>query len=154
MAVGQQVLSGVASLESLRAAEDELGQVVADEGAVHVRKLRRVLALHELYAAEGLALSATPEAARLLRCSQWRADRLLDEGMLLSALPEALDALTTGVLTVEQSSVVVTQLRQVSDLRASDREPEGVDPDPLSDDTRWTLDLTDPYAWTDQPALG
>ncbi|MCY7365287.1 MAG: hypothetical protein LH469_08290, partial [Frankiaceae bacterium] len=116
MAVGQQVLSGVASLERLRAAEEELEQVVAEEGAAHVRKLCRLLALHELYAAEGLVLSATPEAARLLRCSEWRADRLLDEAMLLTTLPGALNALSTGVLTVEQSSVVVTQLRQVSDL--------------------------------------
>jgi len=68
MAVGQQVLSAVASLEQLRAAEDELEQVVADEGAVHVRKLARVLVLHEHYAADGLSLSAVPAAARLLRC--------------------------------------------------------------------------------------
>ncbi|MCY7365588.1 MAG: HNH endonuclease, partial [Frankiaceae bacterium] len=40
------------------------------------------------------------------------------------------------------------------ELRATDAEPGDVDPDPLGDDTRWTLDLTDPYAWTDQPLLG
>jgi hypothetical protein len=42
---------------------------------------------------------------------------------------------------------------QAWELRATDREPADVDPDPLGADTRWTLDLTDPYAWTDQPAL-
>ncbi len=93
MAVGQQVLSGVASLERLRAAEDDLGSVVADEGAVHVRKLQAVLALHREHEADGRALSAVPEAARFLRCSEWRANRLLDEGLFLTALPGALDAI-------------------------------------------------------------
>ncbi len=41
---------------------------------------------------------------------------MLDEGLFLTALPGALDAISAGVLTVEQSSVVVTQLRQVTDL--------------------------------------
>lgn len=118
MANGQQVLSGVASLELLRAAEDAVGATLVPEGRVHVDRLRAVLTLHRLYAADGLALSSIPTAARLLRCSEWRAGRLLDEAMLLTALPEALDSIVSGVLTVEQSSVVVTQLRQVVDLES------------------------------------
>jgi len=116
VAVGQQVLSGIQSLDRLRAAEDDLESVVAEDGAVHVRKLTRVLALHQQYEVEGQALSSPPAVALLLRCSQWRAGRLIDEAMLLTALPGALDALTSGLLTVEQSAVVVTQLRQVTDL--------------------------------------
>ena len=116
MAIGQQVLSGVESLELLRAAEEALEASLPVEGQAHVGQLRAVLTLHELYAADGLSLSATPAAARLLRCSDWRAGRMLDEAMLLTALPQALDAIASGVLTVDQSSVVVTHLRQVTDL--------------------------------------
>ena len=116
MAVGQQVLSGIRSLELLRAAEEAVEATVAVDGRAHVGRLRAVLALHGHYSVEGLALSAPAEAALLLRCSEWRAGRLIDEAMLLTALPEALDAIAAGTLTVEQSSVVVTQLRQVADL--------------------------------------
>ena len=34
------------------------------------------------------------------------------------------------------------------ELRAVDREPEDLDPDPLGGDTHWTIDLSDPFVWS------
>ena len=104
------------TVDLTRAAEEAVEATLVGEGRAHVDKLRAVLTLHGLYEADGLALSSTPAAARLLHPSEWRAGRLLDEAMLLTTLSGALDAIAAGVLTVEQSSVVVTQLRQVADL--------------------------------------
>ena len=111
MAVGQAVLSGAEELDGLQAAGRVLEAAGVDDGRVqHARVLRAVLALDVQYCAAGMPLSALPQAALLLRCSEFRAGKLISEAHALSALPEAFEALEWGLLTPEQSAVVVTQL--------------------------------------------
>lgn len=110
MAVGQAVLAGTWDVAVLRAAEDRLEQRAVDAGRVHAALLRDVLVVHNEYSAVGMSLSAQPQIALLLRCSEWRAGKLLNEALGLAEMPEALTALQWGLLTVEQSSVLVAQL--------------------------------------------
>ena len=114
MAVGQQVLVGAWDVPALRAAEDRLEARGADAGRVRAALLRDVLVVHAQYCAAGMPLSSQPQVALLLRCSELRAGRLLSDALGLAELPEALAALEWGLLTVEQSSVVVTELAVLS----------------------------------------
>jgi hypothetical protein len=61
-----------------------------------------------------MELSTVPQVALLLSCSEWRADRLLKEALLLAVLPRAFEALEWGLLTPEQASVVVAQLEPLA----------------------------------------
>jgi hypothetical protein len=114
MAVGQVVLAGVWDVPALRAAEDRLEARAVDAGRVRAALLRDVLVVHGQYSAVGLALSSQAQVALLLRCSELRAGRLLHDALGLAELPEALAALEWGLLRVEQSSVVVSQLAVLS----------------------------------------
>lgn len=110
MAVGQAVLSGAEELDGLLAAGRVLEAAGVDDGRVHARVLRAALALDVQYSAAGMPLSAQPQAALHLRCSEFRAGKLISEAHALAELPEAFEALEWGLLTPEQSAVVVTQL--------------------------------------------
>jgi hypothetical protein len=114
MAVGQVVLAGAWDVPALRAAEDRLEARAVDAGRVHAALLRDVLVVHGQYRSAGMALSSQAQIALLLRCSELRAGRLLADALGLAELPEALAALEWGLLTVEQSSVVVSQLTVLS----------------------------------------
>lgn len=111
MAVGQQVLRGSLDVPALLAVEDRLERRRVDAGRVHAGLLRDVLDLHARHLASGMPLSTVPQVALLLHCSEWRAARLLREAEELAELPDALESLEWGLLTPEQSWVVVTQLQ-------------------------------------------
>jgi hypothetical protein len=110
MAVGQQVLRGTLDVPALLAVEERLERHAVDAGRVHAATLRDVLELHTHHVAAGLELSTVPQVALLVRCSEWRASRLLNEALLLAVLPQAMQALEWGLLTPEQSGTVVAQL--------------------------------------------
>ena len=83
-------------------------------GRVHAALLRDVLAVHVQYRDCGMPLPSQRQIALLLRCSELRAGRLLNDALGLAELPEGLSALEWGLLTVEQSAVVVAQLAVLS----------------------------------------
>jgi hypothetical protein len=60
-----------------------------------------------------MSFSTVPHAALAMGCSENRAGRLLAEGLGLAELPGGLEAVECGLLTVEQSGVVVAQLAPV-----------------------------------------
>lgn len=133
-------------LVALDAAESELSASEDGRGAHHARQLRAALRVHALYDQAGLELSALPQVAMLMRSSEHRARQLLDDAMVLAALPGALDAVARGVLGVEQSRVVVTQLSQLAmpaRLPLWERALARVEADAATGATRTPARLTD-----------
>jgi hypothetical protein len=113
MAVGQGAFS-VSDVARLSALEDRLERSEAARGAAHAAQLQDVLQLHAVHTAAGLGLSTASQVALLLRCSESRAGRLLSDALGLAGLPGAFDVLSSGLLSVEQASVVVAQLAPLS----------------------------------------
>jgi hypothetical protein len=113
MAVGQGAFSVAADVAALEALEAELAIGEVERGAQHAAALRRVLRMHAVYSASGLSFSTVPHAALAMGCSEHRAGRLLAEGLALAELPGGLEAVECGLLTVEQSAVLVSQLAPV-----------------------------------------
>ena len=113
MSAGQSAFSAVADVAALEALEVRLSVLAAERGVTHVATLRAVLEMHAVYSQGGMGFSAVPHAALALGCSEHRAGRLLAEGLGLAELPGALEAVECGLLTVEQSGVLVAQLSPV-----------------------------------------
>ena len=110
MATGQSAFWVAADVAALDALEVRLQVQEASRGAAHVAQLRTVLELHALYTVRGLGISTVPHAALILGCSEHHAAGLLRDGSGLVELAGALEAVECGLLTVEQSGTVVTQL--------------------------------------------
>jgi hypothetical protein len=110
MAAGQGAFWVAADVAALDALEGRLQVQEARRGAAHVQQLRTVLELHALYSGRGLGISTVPHAALVLGASESRGAQLLRDGLGLAELPGALEAVECGLLTVEQSAVVVQQL--------------------------------------------
>lgn len=94
----------------MRAVELRLQCDELDRGALHVRTLRHAMQLNALLSADGMEVAAVSEIALCLSASEARAAKLLTEAMGLAELPGALEAVEAGLLTVEQSGTVVSQL--------------------------------------------
>jgi hypothetical protein len=116
MAVGQQVLGAsvldVGELDRLSAA------IEADEhdrSTRHGRQLTHALALHRVYAQAGMELTTVAYLALLLSCSENRAAGLLSDAQVMDRLG-ALTELAGGLLTVEQTRVVVDLLGVLDDV--------------------------------------
>lgn len=115
MVAGQGVLPGALDLAAVTAVEERLAARQLARGAAHVADLRDALALHRLHADAGLGLCTVATLAAVLRCSELRAGQLLADAQLLVTLPGALDAVETGLLTVEGSQVLTAQLALLPD---------------------------------------
>ena len=139
----------------LSALEDRLERSEAARGAAHAAQLQDVLQLHAVHTPAGLGLSTASQVALLLRCSENRAGRLLSDALALAELPGAFDVLSSGLLSVEQSSVVVVQLAPLSPPQRlqvwqrllarlqADREQGAVLPAPRLADLlkRWAIEI-------------
>src|SRR5687768_12950078 len=110
MAAGQDVLTPTLDVGALNAVEAELCEHEQVRGAAHAGQLRAALRLDAVHRAAGLGLNTIPQIALVLNCSERRAGELLGDAQTLAALPGALDAVETGLLTVEQSRTLVTAL--------------------------------------------
>jgi hypothetical protein len=110
MAIGQGVL-GAAALDvaELDRVAERLAERERERSRAHAAQLVDVLALHRLYGAAGMSLATTAYVALLLNCSEHRARMLLCDAQVLERLG-ALGPMSAGVLTVEQSRVVVDLL--------------------------------------------
>jgi hypothetical protein len=115
MAIGQGVL-GEAVLD-VAAVELLTARIEARETArsvQHAEQLADILALSRVWAEAGMGLGTGAHLALVLSCSETRATSLLCDARVLSRLG-ALDAMRTGLLTVEQARVVVDLLSPVDD---------------------------------------
>ena len=110
MSAGQGAFAVAADVAALAALEVELAVGELERGALHVAALRRVLRMHAICSGSGVAFSTVPHAALAMGCSEHRAGRLLVEALALGELPGGLEAVECGLLTVEQSGVLVAQL--------------------------------------------
>jgi hypothetical protein len=110
MAEQQRALVGSADLAAVDAAIERLMTSELSRGAAHAAQLRAVLALDRAQTAAGMELATVAQAALAVGGSEHRAERLLSEARALVVLPGALEALECGLLTVEQSATVVSQL--------------------------------------------
>jgi hypothetical protein len=107
MVAGQSVLSRPLDVGALSAVEVELDQAEQERHALHAGQLRRALRLQALYSAAGMGMGSVAQLALVLRCSEFRAGQLLGDALTLTALPGAIEALESGLWTVEQSRVFV-----------------------------------------------
>ena len=73
MVAGQGALSGTLDVAALTTVHTGFEERQAARGAAHVADLRGALEIQRLYAAAGMALSAVPELALVLRCSEMQA---------------------------------------------------------------------------------
>ncbi|HEU0101094.1 MAG TPA: DUF222 domain-containing protein, partial [Mycobacteriales bacterium] len=115
MAVGQIGLSGALDVAGL---DEVCGRLEASEvarSAAYAQVLTDALVLDRVLCAAGMGISTGADLALRLRCSQWRADRLLEQARVLSGLPDGLGVLAEGLLTVEQVGVFVTETARLSD---------------------------------------
>jgi hypothetical protein len=110
MAAGQGAFWVAADAAALTALEMRLEVQETARSAAHARQLLTLLELDGLYSSCGLGISTVPHAALALSGSEHRAAALLDQARGLAELPGALEALGCGLLTVEQSAVLVRQL--------------------------------------------
>ena len=90
-----------------------MSMLEADRGGIHVASLRALLAMHAVNTASGMGFSTVPHAALAMGCSEHRAGKLLSEALGLAELPGGLEAVECGLLSVEQSATVVSQLAPV-----------------------------------------
>ena len=107
MGVGQAAITSAFDVGALDAAELALEVRAVDRCARHGQLLREVLELHRVLSSSGAGLSTVPQTALLLQLSELAAAALLAEAQLLVGLPGALEALDCGLLTVEQSAVLL-----------------------------------------------
>jgi hypothetical protein len=116
MAVGQAVLApAVLDVAAVRRIEERVEDRERSRAVQHAEQLTDLLALERVYDDAGMALGATAEIALLLRCSEHRAGALLDDARVLQRLG-ALAVMRTGLLTIEQSRVVVEVLGRLDDV--------------------------------------
>ncbi|MBC7373997.1 MAG: hypothetical protein H7323_08405 [Frankiales bacterium] len=107
MADGQQVLGGADALPEITRAVGVLEHLERDKRALHARTLAAVLDVHAAHVAGDMALVTTAQLALSLDCSERRAHSLLREAHVIALLPDALEALESGLLGVEQSALFV-----------------------------------------------
>jgi hypothetical protein len=110
MAAGQGAFWVAADAAALTALETRLEVQETARAAAHAEQLRMLLQLDGLYLSRGMSISTVPHAALALGGSEHRAAALLDQARGLAELPGALEALGCGLLTVEQSAVLVREL--------------------------------------------
>ena len=114
MVAGQGALSGPIDVGALTAVETRLEARLLARGATHVGDLKDALEVHRLYADVGMALSAVPHLALVLRCSETRASELLGDAQILVALPGGFEAISGDVLRVDDVHVVCALLDPLS----------------------------------------
>ncbi len=73
---------------------------------LHARTLREVLELHRVHVAAGWELATAAELALVRQVSETVASGLLGQALLLSGLEQGLEAVETGLLSVEQAGVL------------------------------------------------
>ena len=116
MAVGQAPLVAVLDVAALGQVEARIEAAVWDRSAAHGRRLRDVLALHRVFCAAGAGLATVAHVALLEQTSELAAGALLCQAQVLSSLPEALDAVDCGLLTVDQAAVLGRALAPLHDV--------------------------------------
>ena len=95
---------------ALDACEGRLAVLERSRSALHAAMLREALVLDRLWTAAEMAVSSVSDLALALGCSEYRAYQLAGQGRLLASLPGAFDALSGGLLTVEQTQTLLGQL--------------------------------------------
>lgn len=90
MAAGGSSDAAGLDVPAAAAVEARIAQRGVSAGAAHAGLLRDVLALHSIHTSAGMGLMTAAQVALNLRCSEWRAQRLLAEATGLSELPGAL----------------------------------------------------------------
>jgi hypothetical protein len=110
VSIGQNAFWVAEDVAALGALETRLAVQETARSAGHGEQLRTVLELAALYDGRGLGIATVSHAALSLGCSEHRAAALLSEAQALVELPGALEAVECGLLSVEQSAVVVRQL--------------------------------------------
>jgi len=113
------VLSGDGGLPALDRAAQAVEQLERDRRALHARALRAALDLHAAQCANRMGLGTVAQLALSLACSELRAGQLLTEAQVLGLLPDAFEALDTGLLGVEQSAAFVSLSLPLSDHHRS-----------------------------------
>jgi hypothetical protein len=106
----QWALVGSAGLAAVDAAMSVLMASELSRGVAHATQLRAALALAQAQTAIGMELATVAQVALALGGSEFRAQRLLNDAQSLVVLPGAIEAIECGLLTVEQSSTVVSHL--------------------------------------------
>jgi hypothetical protein len=107
---GQSAFWEAADVAALDALETRLSVQETARSAGHGGQLRSVLELAAFCGGRGLGIATVSHAALALGCSEHRAAALLSEAQALVELPGGLEAVECGLLSVEQSAVVVRQL--------------------------------------------
>ncbi len=115
MAVGQGVLAPVLDVAALNGFEDRLEVMAADRCAAHAARLRVVLGLHAVFVAAGCRESTTAQLALLEQTSEHAAAGLIDQAVLLSALPGGMEAVDCGLLSEAQAAAVTRRLLPAPD---------------------------------------
>ena len=110
MAVGQSVLTSSLDVAALTVVEQLIETEATARCAAHGRRLRAVLRLQAVLAGGGAALGTVSQLALLEQTSELAAGRLLEQALLLAALPGALEAVDCALLSVEQAAVVTRHL--------------------------------------------
>jgi hypothetical protein len=109
---------GGLDLVALCLAEDEMRASELVRAAAHVRQLRAALGMLEVYRRAGLAQSADAYLAIRMGWSEWQANRLLSEAVVMADLPGAFELLLAGTMSIEQSRAASTQLLKLTDEHA------------------------------------
>jgi len=115
MAVGQQVLPPVLDVGAMTAAQAELLACGRVRSVGHARQLRAVLVMHGVLGRVRAGDSTVVEVALLLSVSEFAARVLLEQAVLLSALPGGLEAVESGLLGVEQAVLQTRRLAPLSE---------------------------------------
>jgi hypothetical protein len=109
---------GGLDLVALCLAEEELRASELARAADHVRQLRAALGMFEVYRRAGLGQSADAYLAVRMGWSEWQANRLLSEAVVMSDLPGAFELLLAGTMSIEQSRAASVQLLKLEDEHA------------------------------------
>ena len=116
MAIGQGVLQSavldVGEADRLCARMERRNR---DRHAQHAAQLIDALELDRVHRDAGMALQTSAVIALTLRCSEDRASGWLQDARELESLRTALPAMTAGLLTIEQSRVVIDVLGPIDD---------------------------------------
>ena len=115
MPAGQGVLAtSILDVAELDRIGDRMEARERDRSVHHAEQLTDALAVHRTLKAAGMDLSAGPQLALFLGCSEHRAEMLLSDARVLHRLG-ALEPMRAGLMTVEQARVVSDVLGVVDD---------------------------------------
>jgi hypothetical protein len=109
---------GGLDLVALRLAEQEMRASELARAADHVRQLRAALGMLAVYRRAGLGQHADAYLAIRMGWSEWQANRLLSEAVVMSDLPGAFELLLDLTMSIEQSRAAATQLGKLEDEHA------------------------------------